>query len=83
MNYRDTHRGRHLDAGDIEVLDLASRGRTNAQIAYRVGLSEDGVKTRMRRVLAKLDATDRAHAVRVGFQYGYLHLDAPVRRVAS
>lgn len=75
--------GRPLDEGEVLILDLLSRGRTNAQIGRLVDLSEDNVKGRLRKMFCKLEVTDRAHAVRAGFQHGYLRLDAPAERVAS
>lgn len=46
-----------------DVLVGAMRGETNKQIGARLYLSEDTVKTHMRRLFAKLGAKDRAHAV--------------------
>ena len=46
-----------------EVLTLAAEGRTNADIARRLFLSEKTVRNHVSSVLTKLGVTDRAHAV--------------------
>jgi DNA-binding NarL/FixJ family response regulator len=76
--------GQPLLAIEIEALHLASHGFTNWQIGRVLDLTESGAKDRLRRAMAKLGATDRAHAVRRGFETGYLQPDTPaVRKVAS
>jgi DNA-binding NarL/FixJ family response regulator len=67
--------GQPLLDTEREVLVLASHGLTNHQIGTWCGVTAGAVKTRMRKVLAKLDAIDRAHAVRRGFEAGYLRAD--------
>jgi DNA-binding NarL/FixJ family response regulator len=53
-----------------EVLTGMSRGRSNAEIGRELYLSEDTVKTHARRLFRKLGASDRAHAVALGFRSG-------------
>ena len=48
-----------------------SRGRSNSEIGRELYLSEDTVKTHARRLFRKLGAADRAHAVAVGFRWGW------------
>jgi DNA-binding NarL/FixJ family response regulator len=60
---------------EVDTLRLASHGLTNGQIGRWLGVTEDTIKSRMRNILAKLDAVDRAHAVRRGFEAGYLCAD--------
>lgn len=79
---RDTLRGQPLLDGELDVLLRVSHGLTNYQIGIALGISENGVKSRLRVILAKLDAVDRAHAVRRGFEHGLLHAHVE-RRVAS
>jgi DNA-binding NarL/FixJ family response regulator len=45
-----------------EVLHLACMGLTNPEIGKRLFITEDTVKSQMRKVLAQLGATDRTHA---------------------
>jgi two-component system nitrate/nitrite response regulator NarL len=54
---------RALSARELEVLQLVSKGRTNAEIAKEFFLSEATVKTHLRRIFGKLQVTDRASAV--------------------
>ncbi len=56
----------------IEVLRLVSDGLANREIANRLILSEETVKSHLRRLLTKLQARSRAHAVAVGFRRGLI-----------
>lgn len=59
-----------LSERELQVLAGMSRGRSNAEIGRELYLSEDTVKTHARRLFRKLGASDRAHAVAVGFRWG-------------
>jgi DNA-binding CsgD family transcriptional regulator len=61
-----------LSEREQQVLDLIAEGMTNAAIGHRLGLSEHTVKSRMRTLLRHLAASDRAHAVAIGYQRGLL-----------
>lgn len=52
-----------LSAREGEVLDALATGATNAEIASMLFVSENTVKTHVKRVLAKLDARSRTEAV--------------------
>jgi DNA-binding NarL/FixJ family response regulator len=59
-----------LTAREVQVLEGMSHGRSNAEIGRDLFLSEDTVKTHARRLFKKLGASDRAHAVALGFRWG-------------
>lgn len=54
-----------LTVREAEVLAAMGRGLTNAEIAAELFLSESTVKTHVGRILTKLPARDRVHAVLV------------------
>lgn len=57
---------------EIQVLRHVAQGMGNREIADALYVSEDAVKSRMKRILEKLGAHDRAHAVRIGIEHGYI-----------
>ena len=59
-----------LSERELQVLGGMARGRSNAEIGRELYLSEDTVKTHARRLFKKLGASDRAHAVALGFRWG-------------
>lgn len=73
-----------LTPQQLKVLSYISHGYSNAAIGAELFISEDTVKTHVRRVMVTLGATDRAHAVRIGFEEGLLVRSAHRRpRVVS
>ena len=64
--------GAHLTRREDEILDLLGKGLGNRELGQVLGVSEDTIKTHARRLFKKLGARDRAHAVAVGFRYGFV-----------
>ncbi|MGW4700030.1 response regulator transcription factor [Streptomyces sp. NPDC004285] len=59
-----------LTARETEVLRLAGTGRSNAEIAERLFISEATVKTHLNRTMAKLDLNSRAQMVVLAYETG-------------
>jgi DNA-binding NarL/FixJ family response regulator len=64
-----------LSPREVEVLELAARGRTNRQIGKVLHVSEATVKTHLLRAYDKLGVSDRTAAVVTALQHGLLRLD--------
>jgi DNA-binding NarL/FixJ family response regulator len=59
---------------EIEVLRGVASGKSNKLIAVELDISEGTVKTHMKSILPKLDATDRTHAVIIALKRGILDI---------
>lgn len=57
-----------LSRRERQVLQLVADGLANRQVGQALYVSEDTVKTHVRHILAKLDATSRANAVAIGIR---------------
>lgn len=61
-----------LTGRELEVLRLASFGKANREIAAALSIGETTVKTHMSTILLKLGACDRAHALRLALERGFI-----------
>jgi len=67
---------RPLDVGlsdrEMEVLECLAQGKTTSQVAGELFISENTVKTHVRHILEKLEASNRAEAVSKATQMGLI-----------
>jgi DNA-binding NarL/FixJ family response regulator len=63
-----------LTERETQVLQLLGQGLANKQIAHLLAISEHTVKFHVSSIYAKLGATNRTEAVRLGVQRGLLVL---------
>ncbi len=63
-----------LTPREADVLRLVAGGNANKEIAARLSLTEETVKSHIRNILAKLGANDRTHAVTIGLRRGIIEL---------
>lgn len=63
-----------LTGREVEVLRRVAAGKSNKLIAAELDISEGTVKTHMKSILPKLDASDRTHAVMIALKRGILDL---------
>lgn len=61
-----------LSKRELDVLKCLARGMTSAQIASELFISENTVKTHVRHILEKLEASNRAEAVSRAIQLGII-----------
>ncbi len=64
-----------LTPREVEVLKYVARGMANKEIAHQLGTASGTVKMHVQNILAKLNASDRTHAVTIALERGILHLD--------
>ena len=61
-----------LTEREVEVLRCVAGGNPNKQVAAQLSIMEETVKAHMSRILSKLGATDRTHAVVIGVKRGII-----------
>lgn len=61
-----------LSEREIEVLRLVATGNSNKEIGAHLSITEQTVKAHMKRIIAKLGANDRTHAVTLALDRGVL-----------
>lgn len=61
-----------LSDRELEVLQCLAKGQTTVQIGMQLFISENTVKTHIRHILEKLEASNRTEAVSKGIQMGLI-----------
>jgi DNA-binding NarL/FixJ family response regulator len=63
-----------LTSRELDVLRLIALGCANKEIAARLSITEETVKSRVKNILLKLGANDRTHAVTTAIKRGIIEL---------
>jgi DNA-binding NarL/FixJ family response regulator len=63
-----------LTEREVQVLSEVAQGTRNQDIARRLSISQDTVKSHLRHILDKLGAKDRAQALAIGIRRGIIRL---------
>jgi DNA-binding NarL/FixJ family response regulator len=61
-----------LSKREVQVLTLVAAGNSNREIGARLSVTEETAKAHMKRIIAKLGANDRTHAVTLALARGIL-----------
>ena len=67
-----------LSSRELEVLTLIAGGLSNKQIASELSITEETAKAHVKRIIGKLQANDRTHAVTLALARGIIQL--PLKR---
>lgn len=67
-------RSESLTAREGEILHLMALGEDNKEIAARIGVSRETVKSHVKSILGKLQVHNRTEAVTVALRRGIIHL---------
>jgi DNA-binding NarL/FixJ family response regulator len=68
----ESHRGMEpLSPREVSVLRLVASGKHNRSIGEELNVSEQTVKSRIKNILAKLNAHNRSHAVALAMKRGF------------
>lgn len=66
-----------LSPREMEILECVTRGMSNKEIAYSLGISHQTVKNHMTAILQKLDVEDRTQAAVYALKHGWVRLEEP------
>jgi len=66
-----------LSARELQVLRLIAQGSTNQHIAAELQITHRTAQFHVAAIIRKLSAVNRAHAVNIAWQLGYLDASGP------
>lgn len=72
LSRRATRRLPALSKREREIMDLLAQGLNGEEVAERLVLSSETVKTHIRNAMGKLEAHTRVHAVAIALREGYI-----------
>jgi DNA-binding NarL/FixJ family response regulator len=73
LSRETTQRLKSLSKREREIMDLLAQGLTGEQVAERLVLSSETVKTHIRNAMAKLEASTRVHAIAIALREGFIN----------
>jgi DNA-binding NarL/FixJ family response regulator len=74
LSPKATQRQPSLSAREREIMSLLAEGLTGENVAERLFLSAETVKTHVRNAMAKLEARNRVHAIAIALRQGEIDL---------
>jgi two-component system, NarL family, response regulator LiaR len=77
---RDGRQVDQLSPRELDVLAALARGRSNKEIAAKLGIGEETVKTHVSNILSKLHLADRTQAAIYGLQKRLVPLDKALEK---
>jgi DNA-binding NarL/FixJ family response regulator len=72
LSRRATQRMPSLSKREREIMDLLAQGLTGEQVAEKLVLSSETVKTHIRNAMTKLEASTRVHAIAIALREGFI-----------
>ncbi|MCA9970320.1 MAG: response regulator transcription factor [Anaerolineales bacterium] len=66
-----------LSPREMEILEHVTRGLSNKEIAFKLGISHQTVKNHMTAILRKLRVDDRTQAAVYALQHGWVRIENP------
>jgi DNA-binding NarL/FixJ family response regulator len=80
LSARAVQRAPTLSGREREIIQLLSEGLTGDEVADRLFLSAETVKTHIRNAMAKLEARNRVHAIAIALRDGLISTPTPSAR---
>jgi DNA-binding NarL/FixJ family response regulator len=72
LSRKATQTQRMLSKREREIMDLLAQGLTGEQVAERLFLSPETIKTHIRNAMNKLEANTRVHAIAIALRKGFI-----------
>lgn len=72
LSQRATQKQKSLSKREREIMDLLAQGLTGEQVAERLFLSPETIKTHIRNAMNKLEANTRVHAIAIALREGFI-----------
>ena len=72
LSRRATDKQKALSKREREIMDLLAHGLTGEQVAERLFLSPETIKTHIRNAMSKLEANTRVHAIAIALRDGFI-----------